>query len=324
MIRWINNLKGFGILLVVLGHLIPREGFGQWIYAFHVPLFFYLSGFLFSIRPANQWGGINSQLRRLIFPFYFWSIICLVINFIIAGIWYPDKIHKLIIYSAHVALGSGQNGLKELGLSLFPIWFIPPLFFSNILFIYIKKNVDNIIWQVVIASLLSILGFGLFDYGRTIPFRIDVTLISIPMVWIGFYHNRIINRVNNLFTGLILVLIGTFANIINIKVSSVKSVEIVLQIIGNPLLFYISAITISMGIFVMFEKLLKESSISEYYGRNSMVIMTFHFPVIYFLKRTLSIDDFSYFILVSIIMYMVIRIVEKYIPWSFNFKLLRK
>ena len=57
MIRWINNLKGFGILLVVLGHILPRDSFGQWIYAFHVPLFFYLSGYLFSIRPTVRWGG---------------------------------------------------------------------------------------------------------------------------------------------------------------------------------------------------------------------------------------------------------------------------
>ena len=59
---WIDSLKGFSIILVVLGHVIGgyqrRGSFASsqpvfhdiynFIYSFHMPLFFIISGFLFS------------------------------------------------------------------------------------------------------------------------------------------------------------------------------------------------------------------------------------------------------------------------------------
>ena len=43
-IGWIDTAKGIGLLCVILGHLsIPY--LDMWIYFFHMPLFFFLSGF---------------------------------------------------------------------------------------------------------------------------------------------------------------------------------------------------------------------------------------------------------------------------------------
>jgi uncharacterized membrane protein YcfT len=38
-IDWIDIAKGYGILLVILGHLDVGK-IGTWIYTFHMPLFF--------------------------------------------------------------------------------------------------------------------------------------------------------------------------------------------------------------------------------------------------------------------------------------------
>ena len=47
-IEWVDIAKGIGIFLMVMGHTgIPRIG-NQWIYSFHMPLFFFISGFLFN------------------------------------------------------------------------------------------------------------------------------------------------------------------------------------------------------------------------------------------------------------------------------------
>ena len=40
-------LKGIGINLVVLGHTTCNVELGNWIYHFHMPLFFFLSGVFF-------------------------------------------------------------------------------------------------------------------------------------------------------------------------------------------------------------------------------------------------------------------------------------
>ena len=60
---WLDGLKGFGILLVILGHVLSGyldawtfpEAYGSfypvrtWIYSFHMPLFFLISGYTFTL-----------------------------------------------------------------------------------------------------------------------------------------------------------------------------------------------------------------------------------------------------------------------------------
>ncbi|MCD4694754.1 MAG: acyltransferase family protein, partial [Bacteroidales bacterium] len=45
--EWIDIAKGIGILLVVYGHCQPPPLIEKFVYAFHMPLFFFISGFLF-------------------------------------------------------------------------------------------------------------------------------------------------------------------------------------------------------------------------------------------------------------------------------------
>lgn len=49
-------LQVFGILLVVLGHSTNNGGIpflSKWIYSFHMPLFIFISGFLFYLTTKD-------------------------------------------------------------------------------------------------------------------------------------------------------------------------------------------------------------------------------------------------------------------------------
>lgn len=50
-VKWIDTVKGFGILLVVLEHVYRYNAVSVWITSFHMPMFFILSGW---IRGGNQ------------------------------------------------------------------------------------------------------------------------------------------------------------------------------------------------------------------------------------------------------------------------------
>ena len=50
---WIDCIKGIGIFLVVLGHIYKDNYIGQWIYSFHMPLFFMLSGYLMYAKSVD-------------------------------------------------------------------------------------------------------------------------------------------------------------------------------------------------------------------------------------------------------------------------------
>lgn len=67
--EYVDLLKGFGILTVVAGHC----GFPLllWVnpYAFHMPLFFFISGFFLNMSRTN-YDFLKNKVERLLFPYY--------------------------------------------------------------------------------------------------------------------------------------------------------------------------------------------------------------------------------------------------------------
>jgi fucose 4-O-acetylase-like acetyltransferase len=86
---WLDFAKGIGIVLVVVGHAIrglhpdimgPRPNFfevaDQLIYSFHMPLFFFISGFLFGKRRSDSWFAFSRSMAiGIVVPYVLWSII---------------------------------------------------------------------------------------------------------------------------------------------------------------------------------------------------------------------------------------------------------
>ena len=76
-IETIDIAKGLGILFVVWSH--AKGPFTPYMYQFHMPLFFLISGFLFNSRntPAQFLG---KKVRSLYIPFVFWNLCSLLIT----------------------------------------------------------------------------------------------------------------------------------------------------------------------------------------------------------------------------------------------------
>lgn len=118
-IVWIDTLKGFAILLVVMGHVCQMRFpiSGKWladiIYSFHMPLFLFLSG-LFARKAVEAVdnrqvnGYIIKKTRQLLVPFFVWMILWCVIKgdnitmFLDGGFiyWYlPTLFEFLLLFS---------------------------------------------------------------------------------------------------------------------------------------------------------------------------------------------------------------------------------
>ena len=86
---WIDFAKVFGIFLVVLGHFTPhyREVFSsQWLYQFHIPLFFIIGGYLCKESNAPIWQQYKAILLRLFVPY----VLLVVIGWGVDDILKPD------------------------------------------------------------------------------------------------------------------------------------------------------------------------------------------------------------------------------------------
>lgn len=87
-IHWIDLLKGLGIFFVILGHTIKNNDLYVWIYSFHMPLFFFISGYLTeprnSIKDYNQY--IWKKCKNLLFPFFIFRILLVFIGLLLNNI----------------------------------------------------------------------------------------------------------------------------------------------------------------------------------------------------------------------------------------------
>ncbi|MFN6462010.1 MAG: acyltransferase family protein [Nostoc sp. DedVER02] len=89
-IDWVDYTKGIGIFLVVLGHTLgglrdssileSSQGLKlivDWIYAFHMALFFFISGLFvqrsLSTKPFRDF--VSSKIAVIVYPYFLWSIL---------------------------------------------------------------------------------------------------------------------------------------------------------------------------------------------------------------------------------------------------------
>ena len=84
-IEWVDIAKGIGIILVVIGHMVKGNGIvGQSIWAFHMPLFFFLSGMF--MRPTELFISlIAKKARSLLLPCLSFSIIIAAVHYFLMG-----------------------------------------------------------------------------------------------------------------------------------------------------------------------------------------------------------------------------------------------
>lgn len=108
-IEWIDALKGFAIFTVVLGHCTGGalasnafindentiKAIHNFIYSFHMPLFFSASGFLFYL--TKSYNKYKIKVLDIALMYIFWTILTWSIKYIAGNsINYPVTIQTLI------------------------------------------------------------------------------------------------------------------------------------------------------------------------------------------------------------------------------------
>lgn len=82
-IEWIDIVKGIGILCVILGHLsAPNQITRILVYSFHMPLFFFISGYLYKSKDLKK--VIINGVKKLLFPVWFFVAFDTVLSFVLS------------------------------------------------------------------------------------------------------------------------------------------------------------------------------------------------------------------------------------------------
>jgi fucose 4-O-acetylase-like acetyltransferase len=124
-ISFIDGLKGYAIILVVIGHVItytsPSDFSRSWlfsfIYSFHMPLFLFLSGFLVYLYPPGRvYSFILKKMKVLVYPYFLWLFI-------------------FAIAAGGIVLNRNIISNFALMVKSYSLWFLPALFISLLVLI---------------------------------------------------------------------------------------------------------------------------------------------------------------------------------------------
>ena len=147
-IEWLAVLQGFSMLLVVIGHVsltnVPKDpstpiatGIERTIYSFHMPLFIFISGWLFfytCIRKEKSYRDVvKAKVKRLGIPFLAFTLVATVLKAA-----FPSLMHRPVTAQELIDtfLLFRSNPLGEM-------WFIVVLFELMLLYPVYKIIVNN-------------------------------------------------------------------------------------------------------------------------------------------------------------------------------------
>lgn len=273
-IDWIDRARGYGLFLVVAGHLgIPF--IGKYLTAFHMPLFFLLSGLVFSIRKDGFYSFVIKKAKRLIVPWAFLSIpifaasVISRINGGVKDIWeYVNLIPKFIF---HIRTS--------------PLWFLTALFFIYIIFYWIVKLFKNnyLLCGIVscVAGIVAVIYYKLG--GISLVWNIDVSIAALPFFYLGYLMRSFYDKVE------CCKLLNSFWMFAVSAVSYIGTVTLNIYLSGQVLnfatneygIYPLSFLSAIFGIYCTYYISLElKIKLMSYFGRNTWVYFAWHQQIV--------------------------------------------
>jgi len=150
-IRWVDIAKGIGILLVVLGHCQISETMLEIITSFHMPLFYFLAGYVYCPAKHSFSSFFKSRMKTILCPYVCFTVLSVVASFCrkLLG----QEISLEIIFDKFVLIGAVESNR--------PLWFLRSLFVVQILFFFYQRFRKKQFSGYVEIYLMMILAFAL-------------------------------------------------------------------------------------------------------------------------------------------------------------------
>lgn len=312
-INWIDTIKGIAIIFVVLGHIDWGENpLCIWIYSFHMPLFFALSGMLLFFSNGTKKDSPKSfvlrKLRNILYPYVTFSIISLLYLYVF----------KKGVYTALV------DTIKLFGYGA--LWFLPTLFFSSLLFFFCYRIYKNEWAFVIFFFLLAILGDNFIKWNSY--FFIQRIFLATGYIFLGYWFGRISTKLMNSKYRCALSILGLICFIAGIPLSQINTMtDFRFGDLHN--IFYYLPLSIfevsSLCLFIMnFRPLPVVDSIIRYLGRNSLIIFATHhtlplIPVSRTIYMSITggisryIDDIGICTILLLIETIIIYVINRYL-----------
>lgn len=275
-IDWIDVSKGIGVILLVIGHMpsIPYV-IQNWIYSFHMPLFFFLSGYTFKIKDSPK-DNIKKMFRRLIVPYLIYDIIFLLSDIILFG----RKSATVNADLNDMISGQGSCGV---------IWFLLSLFWVQIIYLVVSvitNNYKNVKFANIVIVLIVLSGDFIATYCKMDLYKLVTSLVAVGFFYLGniFMKLMIMDKIKQMSILCLFLCINIIFGYINLLLYGTR-IEMSGAIYNNLFIMFVAAITGIIFVIGVSEKLSKLNlwgvKCLKYIGKNSLYffVLTAYIPV---------------------------------------------
>lgn len=334
-IQWIDALKGLGILMIFVGHIWSLDDpsvFYKWMYAFHVPLFFFVSGI--TLKPnSGRFGSIaGKKARTILVPYFFYAFLgylFFAVGYFVAQLS-GRHVEQFDYGFMAPLLGIFHGTLGDGFLINSPLWFLPTLFLSFLMGYLINSHIASHGLRLVVVGVLAAVGIVVGESIR-IPFGLVPALIALVFFQAGYYFKSceacmaFVER-----TGMwgVSLALGLFAVSLLAPINGFIGVG--KGIVNNPAFFlFFAFVGIALSVLVV----QRDGFITTwlaFVGRRSLSILVIHMLIIKSVKVLMiviwgfdlqTIDGsvvLGMWVLVisSLLLVPSVYIMERWLPWT--------
>lgn len=339
-IHWIDIARGIFIIAIVLGHVFNSGYLRNWLFSFHVPAFFFLSGYCFKYESKFHDFALK-KFRTIVVPYITFSMLSILAFYFasqiilsIKSIMECDMVKNFFI----MLYGNSKPDVMKYNS---PLWFLPCLFSVTVLAYGVEWLVNRFNIKVrCLAMLLSVtvgIIININDWIR-LPWHIETA--SSMLVWfllgisvheyvVDHKHRRKNVLDNQTILPYVLILVGGGISFINCRTVGIRNDHY-----GIIPIYYLSALLGLTG-FIMLSRFIHKNKVLEYIGRNSLAILVIHkFPILFFqeiipftkeaLNRPNTMLGFccGLSVLVISLAFSLLcgSIIKKWFPWSLGIR----
>lgn len=280
-IVWIDYAKSMAIFLVVLLHVHCTYEVSKIINAMIMPMFFMLSGYLFSYdRNPSQLRFVRKRLRQLLVPYLWINIVAWMAWVIILRHFGEDAASEI---EWHTPLRGIFIGVAPMLVHDIPLWSLLSFFVVEMVFYPLGRKIP---WACAIGLIALALSLGLYVFFperiSSLPLVIGPSLAGLVFYTLGYLWHRAesVWQINT-------VVFGWPATVIYILIFAVAFdangyVDFYLCHFGDYFLFFISSLTGSLAVISLMRglaSLIGNSRLVCFISDGTLIICGFHLLV---------------------------------------------
>ncbi|MBN1331374.1 acyltransferase family protein [Candidatus Dojkabacteria bacterium] len=268
--KTIDVLKGVGIIFVIMGHSNSApigNSIIAYIYTFHMPLFFWITGYLAYGRKQKEFlEYLVHKIRKIYIPYTIFFCLSLIYGHIIVRYIFGQYIIPFNLKDTLIVFFYSSEWLNHIPTFNLALWYLPVLFFTSIVFYFVirLKDIRLIILFTIVIAIITVPVQSLLPPGPVLG--IDVIPASLTFMCAGylFKHFEAEIKISPFFLLPMFAFTLWYAYNYSGHIADLPNY-----------LFFISAL-LSIFIYYRLAQDLSRSSLLAFWGESSLIIYGLH------------------------------------------------